>query len=427
MITTIPVGPGVAQSIQGSEKIDTQQAPPPTGITGDWGGIRTELSDEGVNAAFSYVSETAGNFEGGQHSLVTDTGQFALGFTGDLGRLLGIDGGTLQATITARQGDDLGQAAGLGVLQQVQEVYGRGQTVRLTQLWYEQTFSQGAVALKLGRATVGEDIDNFSCYFMNLSFCGSQPGNIVGSYWYNWPVSQWAGRLRYSEDNSYVQGAVYEINPKNLDNGFSFGRFDGATGVLIPVEIGSNPDATATGGAAFYKLGAWYSNAPGDDVFFDVNYQPRVVSGAAPLERSLRYGVWFSGQQQLFGTADNGRVISGLTVFVNVTYTDHRTSTIDDQISTGLWWKGIIPALPDDVLGIGISRTHVNPLVARGELLDPTGPPVQHSEYATEVYYSLHPFNWVEMRPNFQLIHHPGGVQNAQDIGVLGLKAAVTL
>jgi porin len=31
------------------------------------------------------------------------------------------------------------------------------------------------------------------------------------------------------------------------------------------------------------------------------------------------------------------------------------------------------------------------------------------------------------MRPNFQLIHNPGGIKSAQDVGVLGLKAAVTL
>ncbi|HEY4076286.1 MAG TPA: carbohydrate porin [Rhizomicrobium sp.] len=410
----------------GMEKVDTQQAPPPTGITGDWGGLRTSLSDAGINAAASYVSETAGNYSGGTDQLVRETGQFALAFTADMARLAGLDGGTFQMTITDRRGDDLGAAANLGVLQQVQEVYGRGQTARLTQFWYEQMFDQGAFALKLGRATVGEDFDSFSCYFMNLSFCGSVPGNIT-NYWYNWPISQWTGRLRYNRENHYLQAAVYEINPHNLDDNFSFGKFQGATGVMIPVEAGWNPDPDATARISFYKIGGWYSNAPGDDVALDINHQARVLTGAPPLQRGSRYGVWFSGQQQVFGTAADGKFLSGLAVFLNVTVTDHRTSTIDDQIAGGVWWKGIIASLPDDVLGIGIARTHVNALVARNEELGPAGSPIQHAEYAGEIYYSLHPFEWIEMRPNLQLIHHPGGVDGAADVGVLGLKMAITL
>jgi porin len=417
-------GPAIAQSLEDSKTIDAQQAPPSTGVTGDLG---THLSDEGVNSTASYISETAWNFKGGTRQLVRETGQFTLGFTGDMDRLLGLQGGTVQFTVTDRRGDDLGAAAGLGVLQQVQEVYGRGQTARLTQFWYEQTFAQGAVALKLGRATVSEDFDSFSCYFMNLSFCGSQPGNIAGSYWYDSPISQWTGRLRYNQDDGYIQGAVYEINPHNLDNSFSFGKFDGATGVLVPVEIGLNSDTTATDGISFYKLGAWYSDAPGEDVFLNTDYQPRVVAGGDPLLRRSRYGLWVSGQQQIFGTAADGKIVSGLAAFFNVTFTDHRTSTIDDQIATGLWWKGIIPSLPDDVLGIGVVRTHVNALVASSEGLDPAGSLIQHSEYAAEVYYSLHPFDWLEMRPDFQLIRDPGGFRNAPDVGVAGLKAAVTL
>ena len=57
--------------------------------------------------------------------------------------------------MTYRRGKDLGAAANLGVLQQVQEVYGRGQTWRLTQFWYQQSFANGHADLKLGRLTQG--------------------------------------------------------------------------------------------------------------------------------------------------------------------------------------------------------------------------------------------------------------------------------
>ncbi len=416
----------VAKTGIGSEKVDSQAAPPPTGLTGDWGGMRTRLHDAGIDAAASYVSETAYNHEGGSRQIVRETGQFALGFTADMAALAGLDGGTMQFTVTDRRGDDLGAAANLGVLQQVQEVFGRGQTARLTQLWYEQRFDQGTWALKLGRTTVGEDFDNFPCYFMNLSLCGSVPGNLAGSYWYNWPVSQWSGRLRYNDGNRYIQGAVYEANPRNLENSFSFGHYSGATGVLVPFEIGWDPDPAATGGIGIYKIGGWYSNAPGDDLILGIDGKPRILTGAPALQRRDRYGFWFSMQQQMFGEAANGKFLNGGAFFLNVTITDHRTSAIDDQVAAGFWWKGIIPALPDDVLGIGIARTHVNSLVAYGASLAGARS-LPDAEYAAEIYFSLHPFSWIEMRPNLQLIHNPGGFKSAPDIGVLGLKAGITL
>ena len=410
----------------GMEKVDSQAAPPPTGLTGDWGGMRTRLHDIGIDAAASYVSETAGNFEGGSRQITRETGQFALGFTADMAALAGLEGGTMQLSLTDRRGEDLGAAANLGVLQQVQEVYGRGQTLRLTQLWYEQKFGQDTWALKLGRATVGEDFDNFPCYFMNLSLCGSVPGNLAGSYWYNWPVSQWSGRLRYNDGDRYIQGAVYEANPRNLENSFSFGHYSGATGVLVPVEIGWDPDPAATGGIGIYKIGGWYSNAPGDDLILGIDGKPRILTGAAALQRHDRYGFWFSMQQQIFGEAANGKFLSGGAIFFNATFTDHRTSAIDDQVAAGFWWKGIIPALPDDVLGIGVARTHVNSLVADSDSLAGARS-LPDAEYVAEIYFSLHPFDWIEMRPNFQIVHNPGGMKNAQDVGVLGLKAGITL
>ena len=96
---------------------------------------------------------------------------------------------------------------------QVQEIFGRGNTIRWTQFWYDQLLFDDVVDVKLGRMGVGEDFMSFSCYFMNLSFCGSLPGNIV-STWYNWPVSQWAARLKVNVTPQwYAQIGAYQINP----------------------------------------------------------------------------------------------------------------------------------------------------------------------------------------------------------------------
>lgn len=157
IVTDVPRGSRSDPS-PSPQTADTQNRPPP-GLLGDLGGVRPLLRERGVELTVRYASESAYNPAGGERNLFRETGQLDIGATADLGRLADIEGGTFQATVTYRRGSDLGAAAGLGVLQQVQEVYGRGQTWRLTQFWYEQAF--GPAKLKVGRSSLGEDFEVF--------------------------------------------------------------------------------------------------------------------------------------------------------------------------------------------------------------------------------------------------------------------------
>jgi porin len=403
---------------------DTQSSPPP-GLIGDWQEIRTRLGERGIGLSARYASQSGYNVAGGDRKLFRETGQFDVGALLDLEKVIGLTGGAFQATVTWRRGYNLTADAGLGTLQQVQEVYGRGQTVRVTQLWYEQKIGD-RVEMKLGRTNPGEDFAVFSCHFMNLSFCGAQPGNLAGDYWQNWPVGQWGARARVDMPrDTYLAAGVYEVNPRNLENKFFIAHFSGATGVLIPVEAGWSRGGD-DGHVGSYKLGGWLSTAKGDDVLLDVNRRPVAITGLAPLQRSSRYGVYVSIQQQLTGTSKDGKSLSGLGMFLNVTQTDRQTAVTDNQVALGLFYKGLAPFVPGDVLGLAVARTNVNGRAARADALVP-GTPERDAEYAAELYYSVQPFDWLDLRPNVQWVHQPGGVRSAADVAVLGMKAAITL
>lgn len=379
-------------------------------LSGEWAGVRSDLRAAGVDLTTGYTSETGWNFSGGARKRVANSGQLALGATLDAEKLLGLAGGTFQATLTWRHGEELGAAAGLGLLQQALEVYGRGQTWRLTQFWYRQVFAGGAADVKVGRMTVGEDFAVAPCDFMNLTFCGAQPGNLVGDYWYNWPVSQWAGRLRIGDDTRYFQLGLYEVNPRNLlRNVFDWwGR--GATGVLIPAEFALTPAVNSLPG--LYRFGAWYDTSGGDDLMLNVH-------------RSGRYGIYVVAQQQVTGTAEDGTTTSGLTVSLRFSQADTRTVRTDNQLTVGLTYMGAIAARPKDVIGFALGRTHVNP---RAEEFSPIAHAFRPTaEYVGELYYGLDVEGWLTLRPNLQYIVYPGGLRQRSDVAVLGLKAAVTL
>lgn len=422
---------------EGSSGAGADQAPPksvtasiesgkpmPVGLAGDWSGTRTRLIDQGVTITSQYKSEAAYNASGGDRHTAREAGEFDIGASFDLDKLIGLHGATFKTTATWRRGQDLGAASGIDPLMQVQEIYGRGHTWRLTQFWYEQTIGKH-VNLKLGRSAPGEDFAAFSCDFMNLSFCGAAPGNLVGDYWFNWPISQWTARLRLSDGDRYVQTAVYEVNPRNLEHRFTLGYLHGATGVLVPLEVGWQPRLDVAGRPGSYKVGGWYSSTDADDIFFDVNRQPQIVTGAEPLRRSGRYGGWINLEQQVTGTAQDGHSLTGMTLFLHLTRADRRTSFLDNQITVGAFFNGLFPSRPKDVVAIAFARTHVNSRAAEAQRLS-GDESIQRAEYAAELFYEWHAASWLTLRPNLQYLHDPGGRRDDHDAIVVGVKSAIT-
>src|SRR5262245_44738981 len=257
---------------------------PNQGLTGDWGGLRTRLYQDGVDFQLGFVTEVAYNATGGDTNLVRNADQLTFGLTLDMYKLVGLKGGKFQLTITDRNGNNLRADANLGTLMQVKEIYGRCNTFRWPQFWYQQLLFDNVLDVKLGRMGVGEDFMSFSCYFQNLSFCGSLPGNIV-STWYNWPVSQWAARVKVNVTPEwYAQIGAYEINPSYLDtsNGMKLGRLSGSTGTLIPAEVGWTPKVGKAGLPGAYRVGVWYDSSNQPNVFLAANGQPLVLSPGVP-------------------------------------------------------------------------------------------------------------------------------------------------
>src|SRR5258708_9053101 len=200
--------------------VDTfaDEGSPNQGVLGGGGGLQRRRYQQGIDFQLGYTTEPAYNTQGGDRRLLRNADQFNLGSTLDLDKLLGWSDARFQVTITERHGDsNLSDEAHLGTLEQVQEIFGRGQTWYWTQFWYDQTFLDGTLDLKLGRLGVAEDFMSFSCLFQNLSFCGSLPANIL-STWFNWPVSQWAMRLKVNfTPDGHAQVAAYQVNPSYLD------------------------------------------------------------------------------------------------------------------------------------------------------------------------------------------------------------------
>jgi porin len=407
--------------------------------TGDWGGVRSELLKQGVDVIVGYVGEAATNVHGGYNHDRTAryTAQWALGTHLDLQKLLGWNEAEFQLLVTERNGNNLSNERvsdpRAPQLSSVQEVWGRGQTWRLTQMWYRQKFFNSALDLKFGRVGVNEDFASFPCDFQSLSFCSAPIGNVAGDIWYSGPVSQWGGRVRYNlNDHWAVQVGAYEQNPSYLEtgNGFKLSG-SGTQGALVPVEIIWKPIVGKDALPGEYRLGYYHSSASANDLYDDVNGNPQVLTGQAPKSRSSKHGAWVIGQQQL--TTHNGDASRGLSVFASLTVHDKATSGIESFQNIGAVYKGPFDARPKDDLGVGIARLKVNDDVTKRQRLindstgisdydDPQYVPVQHSEYNIELNYGVHVTDWLTVRPNVQYVRNPGGVYEVDNAWIAGVK-----
>ncbi|MCK1784231.1 carbohydrate porin [Pseudomonas sp. TNT11] len=407
--------------------------------TGDWGGLRSELLEQGVDVIVGYVGEGATNVHGGYNHDRTAryTAQWALGTHLDLQKLLGWNDAEFQLLVTERNGNNLSNERvsdpRAPQLSSVQEVWGRGQTWRLTQMWYRQKFFDSALDLKLGRLGVNEDFASFPCDFQSLSFCSAPIGNVAGDVWYSGPVSQWGGRVRYNLNEQWaVQVGAYEQNPSYLStgNGFKLSG-SGTKGALVPVEVIWKPTVGQQALPGEYRLGYYHSSAAANDVYEDINGAPQALTGQAPKSRSSKHGAWIMGQQQL--TAHHGDASRGLSVFASLTVHDKATSSIESFQNIGAVYKGPFDARPKDDIGLGVARLKVNDDVTKRQRLinDSTGitdydnplyVPVQHSEYNIELNYGVHVTDWLTVRPNVQYVRNPGGVYEVDNAWVAGLK-----
>lgn len=407
----------------------------PSGVTGDWGGQRTALRDQGWQFLARGVFEGAFNPAGGDHQAIAGAGETDFGALADLGKLVGDKDATLEIKITDRYGANLVTAAGLHTLMQVQEIWGRSDIWRLTQMSLDQKLFQDKVDMELGRLNPGGDFDLFSCDFENLNFCGAPAGNIDGDYWFNSPVSQWGGRAKLDVTSSVnAEAGVYQINPKNLNRGFSF-DFSSGAGALVPYEIEWKPSLLQDL-PGDYQIGGWYSTANADDTFRDIHGAAASVTGAAPMIDHGRSGFFLSASQQITGEAPSkdapaGSYGKGLTFFFNYTQSDRSTSRLDNQFALGAVYKGAIPSRSDDEIALALGATHVNGRIAMGEQLQDTASlsqmPVQHTEYVGELDYRLFLTPGVELTPNLQYVTDPGGVDGRPDVVVLGLKGSLSL
>ena len=409
-------------------------------LLGDWNGQRKTLEEQGYKFNVGFHSESATNLKGGYNDdqELLHAYQLTFGSLFDLEKIAGWKNTQASLVITKRDGQALSAERisdpRAAQFSNVQEIYGRGQSWRLTQAWIKSGFLDNTLQFKIGRMGLSEDFNGSHCEFQNLMLCGGQLGKTVGNIWYNGPVSQWGTNVKYQFLPEWsIAAGIYEMNPENTleKRGFNL-DMDNSEGALIPVELAWKPKLTMFNSlAGEYKVGAFYATADAKDV--KNNEQGEIAVAAANRKvHDHKQSVWLNAQQQL--TSHQNDPKRGLYASANFTWNDKATTTVESSQQLAFWYKGISDARPNDSIGLGFARFDVNDRVRDrqnysndlkdltvADYVNPLYSPIQNDELNIELNYN---FNWspaIMFRPNIQYVHQVGGVKEIDDAWVFGL------
>ena len=178
----------------------------------------------------------------------------------------------------------------------VQEVWGRGQTVRLTQLLSSSIASSKICwTVRWGRVAIGRCLCRLFLRLPEpdlLRLSARQHRRQLHLQLADQPVGDAIAKLNIPEFG-YVQAGIYDVNGSYLtyENKLWPVWYSDSDGVLIPFEIAWLPKFDGGRLPGSYKIGAWYSTATLSDVVSDVSGS--VPCNDRPAGESVHGTLWF--------------------------------------------------------------------------------------------------------------------------------------
>ena len=369
-------------------------------MTGDWGGLRTDLEQDGFSFNMSYTGDVQRNTNG-LYGIATDYAQSIYFLTNvDLGQIDLDPGGIFHFALSERAGHDIGPEK-LGSLFQTTIFYGQGRVVRLSEISLEQSFFDTFLNVKVGFFPMsGNDYKEYIMLpaFADFITSAHHPAAIAldsSGVDYS-PTGHWGGRIRFTpSDDLFVLAGVFQVNPDYFEpqNAFQV-DFQGDTGVIFPVEVAYQPSLSSDL-PGVYKLGAYYDTSKAPDQLTP-----------AKLDQG-REGYYLEMQQMLYSEPANPA--DGLTIMGYYASNDLNTGPLKQNYHVGLSYRGVFPGRDLDSLSIGWFAADINPRAVEREEI--AGQPVQSAtEGLLELNYAAQVGPWLSVTPAVQYVVNPGSI-----------------
>lgn len=420
--TTMPAGvdPDSAGSPSTQVSVDVSEAgfDPKEHLFSDAFGSRKWLDDHGILIDSNLIYDWTDNLMGGlnTHSNLFHD-RFNLTLTGDMKKLLGIDGGTIFAAYQLQHGFNSTNVL-IGDTQNINANTNADGRSQLGQLFYQQKI--GDFRLKAGKVDGNSDFDvmDNGGEFLNNSFSTTRTLFLMPSF----PDNGLGLLAFYEPDDGPLKGyyAGVGLFDGSIARGDRIGEFgpghflEDGNDLMPMAEVGKRYELNVGSNTLPGKLslGGWFNTNE-----FDRNSGVGTTHGTGGAYFVLDQILWKSasgkavtaGPPGLDQTETSAQVEYPKSVALtsSLSWADPDAIDVDANALAGLTWVGFIPGRPIDAFGLGVTSAHfARGLATRNDV-----------ETTLETFYRLRITQWVSLKPDLQYVQHPfGGGFDGEDL-----------
>ncbi|MGD9636073.1 MAG: carbohydrate porin, partial [Pirellulales bacterium] len=397
-------------------------------LLGDWCGWRTMLEDDGISPSVTFVSDMLGNPVGGREQGFAEADNLGVNLAVDLEKRYGWKGGKFLFTMSQRSGRSLTNEY-IGNTFSTQQVFG-GETFKVIDIAYEQTFGEDEVEVEIGRIAAGDDflVSQYNYLFVQNGFCGNPVGiffNAPGMSAY--PNATWGTVVQVRPiERGYVMGGLYngdatirDINNHGLDM-----SIDGPPFAIAELAYERDQRPGDNGYIGNYKVGAWFDG--NDFANLEEQAQANAGSGVVPSIHEGNYGFYGLFDQVLWKFSDRDEeIMRGLGVMGSALVSpDQSISQMPYFFNAAIAARGIWKDRPRDIAAFGVVFGEFSSDLRAGQRLaqqlDPTVGVQKHETVFEWTYIFRFRDGAFFFQPDVQYILDPSGTGQIPDALVVG-------
>lgn len=392
-------------------------------LSGDWGGARSSLYDQGVILEFGHKSDVLANTSGGIKHGAAWMGYTDARIKMDMGKLLDWSNTTAFIQYHSELGSKFNRDY-VDSFVSVNNIEVGTNTAQFLHAWVQKNFSDDRLSVLAGLYAVDSEfyVTDTSGVFTQTPYGMANDLGQSGPPIY--PVGALGMRVKYapSSQNFYLQGAVTDGVPGDPNNPYGthikIGNGDGTFSI---VEFGYTPqasDGASESGQPNSKsinktaIGFWSYSAHADD------QNPANVDAFGNPLRRRNQGAYFLSERTLSVEKDNPS--QGLSGFVRFGVSSKDIYQSDWTGSVGLNYLGLISGRDDDISAIGITVSHASaPFQRLNASLS--------SETSMEATYRAQVNPWLALQPTLQYVSHPNMNPATKDAWIVGMRLDIAL
>ena len=419
-------------------------------LTGDWGGMRKQLRDAGIEPGANDISEMLSNPTGGIRQLTIYQGLLTVSLNLDLAKIVNWPGASFYVDGYQISGRGLSRTA-IGNLLAASTIEALPST-RLHDLWLQQELLNGQASFRVGQIAFDDEfyISQYSANFINSTFgCPDSLSSDLPSGGPCYPFAVPGARFRVAPtSNLTLSAAVFNGNPAPPGPGDPQVRNSSGTNFLIgeggfmpiaEVAYSFDEEPISLLRLSDVKFGAWYQTSEFPDLRRDSSGRSLAdpASNGIPALHGSNFGAYLVLDKMLWRRPDTAT--QGLAAFLRLGYAPPDRNLFSFEVDAGLTFTGLFPNRELDVLGAGAAYGRIGYAARRLDrdqvMFTGIQRPVRDYEAVFELTYQARISPWWILQPDFQLIAHPGGhvappfaASSARPIPnalVLGLRSSI--